>query len=223
MVNKMYVVHYTNGVIDQIWGNKTDVPDLHNEICSGANAAYAGTALEYYAGSGSTVTYDGQALRIGSDAPINVVGVTPVVGTWAADLSNKVIHVIYNKTTTKALQVYITDVAESPSDSGVIDPASVATITVGQMSYDDTNDKFVVKASCATAVTATKLTVTIKTTDNVLVTSYTVADSGWTAGTVYDLDVPYVAVSGNGNYVVTVTSHNGANLVATGTATVHVA
>ena len=132
MVNKMYVVHYTNGVIDQIWGNKTDVADLHNEICSGANAAYAGTALEYYAGTGETVTYDGFALKVGSAAPINVVGVTPVVGEWAADLSNKVIHVVYNKTTTKALQVYITDVADSGQNSGNGTPATPSTLTLAQ-------------------------------------------------------------------------------------------
>jgi len=132
MVNKMYVVHYTNGVIDQIWGNKTDVADLHNEICSGANAAYAGTALEYYAGTGETVTYDGFALKVGSAAPINVVGVTPVVGEWAADLSNKVIHVVYNKTTTKALQVYITNVAGNGQNSGTGIPATPSTLTLTQ-------------------------------------------------------------------------------------------
>ena len=129
MVNKMYVVHYTNGVIDEIWGNKTDVVDLNNEICSGANPAYVGTALEYYAGSGETVTYDGFALKVGSADPINVVGVTPVVGEWAANLSNKVIHVVYNKTTTKALQVYITDVADTSTDSGVT-PTPTYTLTI---------------------------------------------------------------------------------------------
>ena len=171
------------------------------------------------------MTWNGNVLSLGNATynQINVVGLTPVVGQFAADLTNKEVYVIFNGTTRQALAVYIADPAESGSDSGVTPAPTVAAITVGQMSYDDATDKFVVKASCATAVTATKLTVTIKTTDNVLVTSYAKADSGWAAGTVYNLDVPYVAVSGTGNYVVTVTSHNGTNLVATGTATVHVA
>ena len=109
-----------------MWGPKADISDLSTETKN--NPAYTNLALDYNAATATagTVTYDGQVLKVGNNY-YNVVGLTPVVGSWTApmDLSNMNVYVVYDKTTIAgtntyvAKAVYIASPAETGGDSGV--------------------------------------------------------------------------------------------------------
>ena len=125
-VNMMFTVSHVNDEVVAMWGPKADISDLSTETKN--NPAYTNLALDYNAATATagTVTYDGQVLKVGNNY-YNVVGLTPVVGSWTApmDLSNMNVYVVYDKTTIAgtntyvAKAVYIASPAETGGDSGV--------------------------------------------------------------------------------------------------------
>ena len=118
-VNGMSFVHMTNGLVDSAVNLNNDSP-----LTGIVGSVYYNLYQDYHVGSGTAgdVTYDGEVLKVGS-AYYNVVGLTPVFGTWAADMSGKTVYVIYDASNTLAgayvaKAVYIVDAANGSANSG---------------------------------------------------------------------------------------------------------
>ena len=122
-VNQMFMLHFQDGVAyEYLNGSET-----YDGAITGIDGypGYTVLSQDYQAATNNTgdITYDGQVLKVGT-ARYNVVGMTPVFGSWASDLSGKNVYVIYDHTNTLggayvAKAVYIVDPASSGSSSGV--------------------------------------------------------------------------------------------------------
>ena len=146
-VNCMFTAYHVDDEVTRMWGPKADIANLFNETHN--NVAYTNLALDYQAASAvaGTITYDGQVLKVGNNY-YNVVGLTPVVGTWTApmDLSNMNVYVIYDFSKTiagayVAKSVYIASPAETGSGSGVA-PSTNDSISLTNMGTNYTATMF---------------------------------------------------------------------------------
>ena len=127
-VNKMFTIQYQDSQIVNIWGPKADIADLGSEI---GTTAYANLALAYTATTAADDSWDGEVLAIGN-AKYNVVGLTPVYGEFASDMSNKSVYVVYDKSVTVAgayvaKAVYIANLGDKGTD-GTVTPNTTGTI-----------------------------------------------------------------------------------------------
>ena len=227
-VNQMFTVSHVNDKVVAMYGPKAGIANLYTET---SNVAYTNLAMvKYVPGTGNTATWNGEVVALSSGLKFNVVGLTPVVGTFEANMSGKEIYVIYDTTNTiasayVAKAVYIADPAESGtgSGSGVIASYAVGNTAGGSISAAVTSSNLVI--SNAKVVKNTVGSTGAVTTENFAFGTANVtvivkdAVSGATLGTlsgsvtgsgtdscVAAISVPFALASGN--YKVTVTMSN---------------
>ncbi len=142
-VNKMFLVYVKDGKVvddadDTKWSGDTNGAVKVEDVSLASVTGYTGYAnlnMDYQA-AGATITSDGMVMNV-NGAYYNIVGLTPVVGEFASDMSDKNVYVIYDHTYTiagayVAKAVYIIDVASTGTDSGVGVP------TKGTVTYNVT-------------------------------------------------------------------------------------
>ena len=112
-------------------------------------------------GTGNTATWNGEVVALSSGLKFNVVGLTPVVGTFEANMSGKEIYVIYDTTNFLASAyvakaVYIADPAESGTGSGVTPPSTGTFVPTSIAGYEvnTTTKQVYVAASTTTSLGA---------------------------------------------------------------------
>ena len=195
-VNRMFTVNYKDGQIVNIWGPKSDIADLYTEI---GTLAYNNLALAYFPNTnGTTALWDGEVLALGANK-YNVVGLTPVYGEFKADMSNKAVYVVYDKSVTVAgaygaKAVYIVDLAEQGSDGSQSAPAYVNGIQL--------NDQRTVVLDVKNSVKDSTYVVTLSRLDNngyVVVGNFTATVPSNGAAATVDLSAQIT----NGTYKVT--------------------
>lgn len=126
-VNRMYGVNYEDGKVVYVHNSGEEIANGGYVSNYTTNTAYDGLNITaWYNGKQAAgyATYDGFVLKVGSDR-YNVVGLTPVVGAWAEDMSDKEIYVIYDRdykieNAYVAKAVYVADVAETGSNGTVV-------------------------------------------------------------------------------------------------------
>ena len=135
-------------------------------------------------------------------------------------LAGDKVYVVYNadSDTNEASYVYI--VKNDDSEIGT-DPETVATVTITGLSFDATNNEFVVGAKVDTDAKCTKYVWNITDANGKVVSDYTVTYNGyWRAAQgVYTEKVPYISSSVSGLLTVQLDIYNGTTLTGTGSGT----